>query len=413
MKFKFLAMCLIFLIILNGTFAGKLEVTSINYEPTPAIPGKYVSLWVHVKNNDVASAKKVSVNLVFGKGSSETAYPFYLENSDTTLRPLGDLPMNDTAMAKYNLLVDPKALDGVYEITAELSENGVLKGEDSISVSVLSRKPVIAIISASPTDAAIGKILELELAVKNTGSSTAINLSVGSSEDRTVTSTGVVVERDIIPLGSAFSHVGQLNVNETENAKISFLINPKATAKAYYIPIKLEYFDENKTKYTETSYVGIKVLDEAAIDAAVSDEKPLALPGKKTTITIDLYNAGNGTAKYLTVKIRDESNILILKQSEFLMGSLESDDFDSISFDAIVKDSAKPGTYSLAMDLAYKDSFGETKTVQKNVLLKIYSNDEVQKLNPTESSILPLALAAALIGGGYYFYRKRKQNSKK
>lgn len=391
--------------------AGDLGISSSNYDPTPAVPGGYISLEVHVFNN----SNNDSLNSVFNlnlKGSNETSFPFTLDPQDTPLRNLGKVPANQTVLVRYRILVDPEASDGTYTIKLETGEGGKIIKSVPFTIKVLSRKPTLSVISAAPTEAQIGKTTSLKLSVKNTGSSTAYNISVGVGEDRTVTSTGVVVERSIIPLGAAFYHIDLMAVSAESSVEIPLMINPGATSKAYFIPITLSFYDENKTKYSDTAYVGLKVSDTAEISANFESSEPLAQAGQKSKVTINIYNIGNGTANYLTAKL--QSDALSLEQDEFFIGTLEPDDSDTIILsNALVKSSIKPGVYPVKVAFSFKNEFGEEASIVKTVNLKVYSAQEIAEHSQQQSPILLYAIIIVLIVVGFWYFFGRKKKSKK
>ncbi|MDD5162710.1 MAG: hypothetical protein PHD95_00715 [Candidatus ainarchaeum sp.] len=389
-----------------------MEVTSTSTDPSPAMPGQYITLWVNMTNKSVGQSKDAFIVLRLKADEATTTYPFSFETGDDGTRQLGTIEPYKTAVARYRILVDPNALDGTYTIYALTGEEGLTRNSAPITIKILSRKPSLQIISVTPDSAIIGTPIDLVLTIKNTGSSRAYNLSIGPTEDRSVTTTGVVVERAVVPLGIAFAYLPELGANETTDVKLKILMNPGSEPKAYYIPIKMAFLDENKTEYTKTDYIGLKVSDEAEIGAIVSEESVLLQPGIKSEITVDIYNSGDGKASVLQATV--ESDFATVKKNSFFVGSLESDDFDSIVLDAEINKDAQPGMHNLTVEITYKDNFGEPHKVTKIVPVKIYSAAEASADgNGSGSLILPAAIIVIVIIAAFFFLRRRGKKQKK
>jgi hypothetical protein len=341
-----------------------------------------------------------------------TTYPFSFETGDDGTRQLGTIEPYKTAVARYRILVDPNALDGTYTIYALTGDEGKTRQSVPIAIKVLSRKPSLQIVSVTPDSTTIGTPTDLTLTIKNTGSSKAYNLSVGPAEDRSVTSTGVVVERVVVPLGTAFAYLPELGANETASVKLKIMVNPGSDPKAYYIPIKITFLDENKTEYTKTDYIGLKVSDEADIRVVVSEESPVPIPGAKSEITIDIYNSGEGKAHVLQVAV--DSDFATIKKNSFFVGSLESDDFDSITLETEINKDAALGMHNLTLNITYKDNFGESHNLIKVVPVKIYSAQEAAADgNGSGLPILPIAVIVIVIIAAFFFLRRRGRKQKK
>lgn len=358
-------------------FAGNPSISSANYDPSPVIPGDYFTLWVHVTNNSNVDSENSVFNLNLNPNNSDADYPFYLEPGDSAKKSLGTIKPNQTALVKYRILTSPNSLNGVYSIALETGENNSISKSTPLEIRIISRKPIIKIISVSQNSIIRGKDTELELLVKNIGSSNAMNLSIGISEERTITTTGITVERSIIPLGAAFSSISSLEANKETKIRIPLIVNPSAESKAYFLPIKFDYYDENKTKYSETDYIGLKVFDEQELKTIITDVSPIPVIGEKTRIALQLYNAGTGTAKTITAKTG--SNALEFRQSEFFLGSIASGDSNTIILDTQIKNTVKPGNYEINLNLSYKNSFGNETTIKNSFPITIYSKEEIEK----------------------------------
>src|SRR3989344_471333 len=397
---KNILLAVLMVLFASTVFAVNLDIDSVSYEPAPAIPGDYITLWVHLKNNSRNVSENTVFNLDLSQDSSDANFPFYLEPGDESLRELGNILPFQTALVKYRILVDPAALDGSYEVKLEAGEDGRIDFSNEFTIEVSSRKPEIVILSSSPISAPIGKTNNLQLVIKNVGSGKAVNLEIGISKERTVTSTGVVVERNIIPLGTAFSNVPELSAGETATLQLPFVINPDSESKAYFIPIEIKFQDENKNEFSQDEFVGLKVSDEPELGVVISDTIPLPFPGGSTEITIDLYNNGVGRAKFLVAKI--DSDFFEMRQNEYFIGSLESDDFDSLTLEGKIKSDAQPGDHMLKLSLVYKNDFGDEKVFEKDLPVKIYSAEEISAQGEQGNPLFLVIIILVIAGVGFF-----------
>ncbi|KAF5417660.1 MAG: hypothetical protein C5S48_00055 [Candidatus Methanogaster sp.] len=90
--------------------AGALKVDIVKYEPYPAEIGKYVDLWVNVKNTGGGTAEDVTIELV-------PKYPFTLDSVANAFQNKGSIETDCSAMYEYRLFVASDAKPGTGEIT--------------------------------------------------------------------------------------------------------------------------------------------------------------------------------------------------------------------------------------------------------------------------------------------------------
>lgn len=386
--------------------AQGVSISSYNVDPSPVSPGQSFTLYAYVNNNTPTPVSNVVFTLDLSATSEDTSFPFSLEPTDTLTRNLGTIPAFTTVQVQYTVLVSPEALDGAYTLRLFAMPEGSSAGAtlDAV-VNIVSRAPVISITQSSPTTAQIGETLSLQLTIKNTGSSRAHDIQVGLAEDRTVTTGGTVIERDIVPLGASVVFVPSLDAGQTTTVTLPVQVNPSASSRAYFIPIDVTFFDSADAANTITTTIGLKVAGDPQLDTYVSESDPLAQPGHMARVTIDLFNTGLGPAKFVTVTF-PSSDVVSMSQSQYFIGTIESDDFDSVVADATFAN-VSPGMHSFPIQIAYKNEFGESKTLSKNVDIRVYSSSEVSSTTGGDSPV-PLVLAILVIGGLIWWFRFRK-----
>ncbi|MFH1239870.1 MAG: COG1361 S-layer family protein [Candidatus Diapherotrites archaeon] len=394
------------LMIAQTVFAANLAIDSVNYSPSPATPGKYMDLWVHVKNTGGQTLKDVVFQLDL-KGAFEigTGAPFMLESGDTLTRNLGNINGGQSAIVKFRLLIEKNAFDGDYTFGLLYGEDGQATNREPLTIKIVNRKPDLEIVGVYPENIAPGQSEQLELTIRNVGTEDATNVLVGVSEDRTVTSTGVVVERYITPVGASMSFISIIAAGETAIVKINVVANPEAELKAHTVPVTLEYKDGNSTTNTEIEYIGLRVIQDAELDAIVNSSTPLAMPGGTSEIKVDLFNAGIGSAKYIIAEL--SSNAGEFEGKKVFIGTMEADDFDSFRINMNIRSDVQPGNHTINLKLNYKDQFGEPKEVMKELDFKVYSAMEVQAKNGSGFDLwFTVVVLAVLIVAGRWAYKK-------
>ncbi|MDP2665899.1 MAG: hypothetical protein Q8P05_00130 [Candidatus Diapherotrites archaeon] len=403
----------IFLIIGLGVSvqAQGLTISSYNIDPSPVIPGQVFTLYAYVYNNSGVPVSDAQFTLQLGEDVFDTPHPFAIEPTDSLSKPLGTLVPYQTIQVQYRIRVAPDALDGFYTLTLRASSASNPAGAIlPVSIQILARKPIVTIIDSIPSSISLGATASLTLTLRNTGSSPARDILVSLKEDRTVTSGGAVVERDIIPLGASTTYLATLDVGSTASLTIPILVNPSASSKPYFVPVTLEYYDANKTQYSITDYIGLKVTGEPDLGLLFAEANPLLSPGNPSRIVLDIFNKGLGPAKSLTAQV--DTNLLELSTTRFFIGTIESDDFDSLTLEGTVSPSLAPGTYPLPITFTFRNEFGDPSTVTETVFIQVYHPSQVPQTNGSSDFFVWLVLLA-VAAGIIWWFRFRKSPIKK
>ena len=358
---------LLFVLLLAGyAFAGNIEASSLSYEPAPVAPGSALTIWAQVKNNSVYDAEDSIIQI-------KTEFPFTMQPGEEAVQKLGTIKPFDTVTVEYKLLVDDKAVDGFQTIKVLVGEEVPIR-ETSFSINVLSRTPKLEIVESSVNELSPGKITPIILTIQNIGGSIAKNIVLKVNPERTITSTGVVVEREIVSLGASSKYIDRLDMGDSANVGLELSVNQNAELKNYSVPITLEYFDQNGTAKSETAYLGIKVTAEAQVDSVINSITPKAFPGGTSEIVVDMFNIGLADAKYVVIELSGQ--YISFEEPRQFIGTLEADDFDSfkteVSFDPMTPMQEIP----LTLKVYYKDDKLVERVETKQFLVNVTSPGE-------------------------------------
>jgi len=379
---KILATALLVLMLSGLAFAGDLKATNASYDPAPAAPGSIITVWVQVQNDSFYDAENAIVKLDVG-------FPFTLQPGQKAERNLGSIRAYKTITVEYKLLVDDKATDGDHSITVAVGEEITIRESDFV-ITVLSRTPKLEIVESSTDFLSPGSVEPVIITVKNIGGSIAKDIVMKVNPDRTVTSTGVVVEREIVSLGAVSNYVGSLDMGQSANVELTLAVNQDTALKNYSIPVTIEYFDQNGTEKSETAYLGIKVSAKAEVDTVVDSVTPKAYPGGTSEITVDLFNVGLADASYVVVELSGEG-VSIAEPRQFV-GTLEADDFDSFKTELTIDPTTPLGSMPLTLKIIYKDDTLQEKVETKTLVIQV--SDPIA----AAGGIDPVGIVIGLIG---------------
>jgi len=86
-------------------------------------------------------------------------------------------------------------------------------------------------------------------------------------------------------------------------------------------------------------------------------------------VSLEVENIGSGIAKYILLKPKPKDPFQLSETSEQVinLGTLRQGDSAKAVFRINVKDGIKGGTYEIPVEITYKDSLGETRSITLNV----------------------------------------------
>lgn len=367
MNKKILAVLLLGILFAGLASAGNLEISSLSYRSAPAAPGSIVTVWVNLKNDSVYNAEDVLVRI-------DPEFPLSLQPGEVIEKKLGVISPFQTVTIEYKLLVDIKATDGDKALKVIVGEGFPIK-EENFVISVLSGTPKLEIVGSSHDELMPGVVQPMQLTIKNVGGSIAKDIVLKINPERTVTSTGVVVEREIVSLGAIANYIEYLDKGDETTVELILAVNQDADLKNYSVPVTMEYYDQNRTSKSNTGYLGIKVTAEAEVDAVINSVSPKAFPGGTSEVVIDLFNIGLADAKYVVIELAG-GNMRVAEPRQFI-GTLEADDFDSFKTEISFDPATPMGSQPLSLNIIYKDEQLGEKIISKTLNIDIVNPGEV------------------------------------
>ncbi|VVB74429.1 Uncharacterised protein [uncultured archaeon] len=380
-----------------GAFAAVPDVSQFTYTPSPAVPGSTIIVTLQLENKNESTLKGVSVQL-------ENAYPFTVKPTDTQPNPIsvGDLAGHGKAQVQFTVYVDPSAENKTYTLPVTLKTTEDTTGtKTSYEINISGKEPLVKVVSVVENNLLPGEEKTIVLEVQNVGTSPAYDVLVEMQEDRTVTATGSVVERDIVPLGAATAYLPQINPGEKQTAELKVSVSSTATVKTYTQPIKVSYRNSSGTRTTDTSYIGLSVFGNVELDATLKEIIGSILPGQKADITLELFNKGLGKAEFVLVELSAD-NATIQSPKQFI-GSLGPNDVDTVKTSIIFNTA---GDHIITATINYQDADATTKKSVVEVPVK------AQLAGETGTNPLFIIIVLVVIGFLVWNFFLRKKGKK-
>ena len=371
-----------------------INIIPLRYEPSPAQPGEYLSVWVNVENLGNEKAEDLVVVLV-------PTYPFFLDEGENATTEIKTLDGMDNSVIKYKVRVAADAVEGENELVIKYStKDRNVWVEKKLKITIQTLDANLAITGVESREVSPGETTNLKIKLKNEADSylrdVNIKLNISGSVFLPINSTE---DRKIYLIGS----------KENKTADFDLLVSPNAGCGPYKIPVVISYYDSAGEYYTKTNYITLVVSAEPEIIVNI-DKSEILTAGQTGIVSLNIINKGLIDVKFLTVSLKPEM-YEILSPSEVYIGNLDSDDYDTTDFKIHVPEDRKE--LPLKIELNYKDANNKEYSENYVVNLKLYTQEELKKysLVPDTTGTTNTIIFIILLFVGYWVYKKLKRSS--
>jgi hypothetical protein len=391
---------LLFVLLFMGmVFAAAPDITQTSYDPSPAVPGSTIQLFLQLENKESNVKTNVEVSVI-------SEFPFLVK--DDSVKVIGDMGGYSKSTVLFTVYIDPSAENKSYPLKVSVSTDQDSGKTVPIDIFVSGKEPNVRVVQVSPSKLIPGEEKQISLVLQNIGTSTAYDVLVELQEDRTITAAGAVVERQILPLGSATKYIAEILPGEQATVTMNIAVNREADLKNYTIPVTISYRNPSGTRDSTTSYAGFKVSGDVALEATLKDLSTIAIAGNETTATIELFNKGAGKAEFMITSVTTDCGASDGKK-EFI-GSLEPNDVDSFRSVILINSDVVTGECMLNVNVEYQDTDASTKNISIPLSMMVYSeSDGAAKLGGGPDLLFILIVLIVLGGAGYWYYKKKKK----
>lgn len=363
----------------TSLLGGTLSLSALKYEPYPAQPGQYTVLWVNVLNS-AATSSNVECMI-------DPAFPFSLDTNDSATRYIGQLLAGQSVVLKYKLRVDAKAVFGDNEISFKCRSKPGDWNSIKFSITVQPTDVVVSItkVETTPFEISPGQEATVRVFVKNQASSTVRDVSL---------------KLDLSSLTLPFAFVKSageqrlqyLDPGEEKALNFEIMSASDAVAKLYKTTLNLSYSDQAGKSYSRSDSIGLLINAKPELTADL-ESADILRPGQNGKIVIKIANKGLSDAKFLTATLNDSDGFQVLSSNNVYIGGLVSDDYQTIEYKLYTSPSASKNII-LPLKLAFKDANNKQYYEKREVTLRLYSEEEITRLDLEKKAGLNLVVIA-------------------
>lgn len=295
-----------------------LKASVSKYEPIPAQPGAYVTVYIDLENIGEDTAPKAVLEII-------SSYPFKID-APNNRNVIGVISPSRDYVKDFKIRVADDAIPGVNKLkirfTADESQGIWTESELSIRIEGVGSDIQIMSITTNPEELIPGQSGTLRIRVRNDAGTSIRDIKLNLNLADTTTTT-----YPFIPLGTATQQrISKLDPGESSEFIYTIQPYPDAISKLYKIPITLTYSDVSDTAFTKTDLVGIVVNSKPELVVSVDDYR------MDDTLILKVTNKGLSDVKFLTIYLEGEGYDLISQSGSYYVGELQSDDFDTTDF---------------------------------------------------------------------------------
>ena len=378
-------------------------VTLINQEPDPANPGRLVDVRFKIDNNGSGSADDMDVEII-------PEYPFSLQPGKSATKNIGTLQARQRGdvgvIVKYRLLVDKNAVEGDNDLRVRyrINKEAWIKPEE-FKINIRTLDAVLSIDS-----------VDIDTKTLKPGETSKLTIKVSNKADsilRDVKTNLGVSSVPIVPIGSSNEKITyQIGSKESYNFNFDILTDPEAASGAYKLPLRISYSDTAGNPYAINGTIGL-VIGTIPDLSITLDDSTIYEPGKAGKISIKVVNKGVTDVKFVNLKLPENENYRIISNNEVYLGNIDSDDFETASYDLFVE-KTKEGKAILPFLIEYKDANNNDFRKTINIELDLYSASEAKKFGLKEGNgVIGYLIIIVIVIAGLFFYKRYKKKKKK
>ena len=260
-KFLILGLFLLLIPVLSLGFApsetASFDINQLKYDPYPAEPGEYMTLWIEIHNKGTGNADNVVFEL-------EPKYPFSLDMSELATREFSTIPGLYTMVLQYKMRVDKDALEGWNEIKLKykIDDGSWMEKETEIYVTEPPNKAELKVfyVGIEPKTYPRGETtLSVDLA----------NIASGSAYYTIVEAESEAAEIEVNEI-----FIGTMDADDFDTIDFNLKIKENVKPGRYPVTIKSYYKDEDDKRYETEDTVYIKVYNAEEVMQELQVETP-------------------------------------------------------------------------------------------------------------------------------------------
>lgn len=260
-KFLILGLFLLLIPILSLGFTpseiASFDINQLKYDPYPAEPGEYMTLWIEIHNKGTGNANNVVFEL-------EPGYPFSLDMSEVATREFSTIPGLYTMVLQYKMRVDKDALEGWNEIKLKYKINDGLWLEKETEI-YITEPPIKAEL----------KVFYVGIEPKTyPGGETTLSVDLANIASGSAYYTIVKAESEVAEIEVNEIFIGTMDADDFDTIDFNLKIKENMKPGRYPVTVKSYYKDEDDKRYETEDTVYIKVYDAEEVMQELQVETP-------------------------------------------------------------------------------------------------------------------------------------------
>jgi len=255
-------------------------------------------------------------------------------------------------------------------------------------------------VSTNPDSIGPGEISRIKLGLENNG-------------DKTIEEVSILLDLSEVPFAPSDSS-SEVGFDEIKKERIKFadfevVALNDAKPGIYKIPVQVTYL-EDETSKSKNFLISLIISSEPLI--TLNAEEGLFLKNSENEVSIKVVNKGLSDAKFLEIEIMPDTRYMINPPEKMYLGDLDSDDFDSATFNLFFKENSL-SNIDLLVQITYKDSLNKNYLENFQVPIKVYSREKAIELGFIEkNNVVNYIVLVVVLIILYIIYRRFKKRRK-
>ncbi len=226
------------------------------------------------------------------------------------------------------------------------------------------------------------------------GEEGVINFEVENNLNQDAEDVSVSINLANLPfvsIGGSQESVEEINTDDEEDFSFRIKAANDISPGDYSIPYSIEFKLNDELQKREGT-IGVSVAGETKLDYTISTENPVV--GQQGKITLKIINKEFGDAKFVLVKVFPDGFTTLSDTQEYI-GTIDSDDFESVTFDVVFK---SPNPIFTAR-VEYKDFSNKDIAETIDLPIVVYSREKAIELGiiKQNNTILYILIAVTAI----------------
>jgi hypothetical protein len=396
---------ILFLIICFSPFAlsnPTVMVTDYNLEPETLLPGDEAELTITLTNTETTATKTdtdyinslpvdqvvdtiaATLDNVWISSDGDGSYSI---SANENYEDIGDLSPGSSITLSFGISAHQNISPGLYNpiVNVDVEDHQDVNFPIPVRISSFSA-------SLLPKD--------VPKKISSSGSTT-ITLTAVNNREATVEDVTIIANTNqSISVSPTSSYIGTLESESSQD--ITCALHP-STIGDQQISFTISYRNGENT-HTKTINIPIEVIETHDVSPVLYEMPDYIAQHGSERISLEIYNAKSDTITGVTViPITNFST----SPTEYFIGSMDSDDVFSASFD-VLSDDLEPGNYSIGFKVAFKqgNNYFESPTISKEVM--VVSNDRNAESIDTGLAITVIGFIVLLVIILFFILWKRR-----